>query len=294
MPEQHNRNALLAPVEKSYRVSIGMPVFNGSEKIQRALDSLLAQKFDDYEIIISDNCSTDATRSIIQAYAKEHEHVRVTYQSENVGALANFRRVLDKAGGEYFFWAPHDDRWPEDFVETAVKTLDRYPDAAGCLGTVQYIDREGRIFATSKPPYGLECSNAFQRVRNYLLNGTTDNLIYGVFRRNVLLNAPFVSSIYPEKCIIMHAILSGPIVDAEDMEYFNDYAFKTPDEIVETMKIGGHDFDYEIPVFKQIVHDLKTKFGLLAFLQLFVIFVLKNNWHKAYVKNVLKKLGIPL
>lgn len=294
MPNQQIGSAPAVVSEKSYRVSIGMPVFNGAEKIQRALNSLLEQKFEDYEIVISDNGSTDSTKTLIDLYANKCARIRVIYQSENVGALANFRRVLDEAKGEFFFWAAHDDWWSPDFVASAVRTLELNPEAAGCMGTVQYVDHEGKVFATSEPPYGLENPDVFQRVRNYLLNGTTDNLIYGVFRRHVLLNAAFVPSTCPEKCIIMHAVISGPIVDAEGMEYFNEYSFKTAGEVADALKIEGYSFKYEVPVFKQIIKDLRARFGLMEFLQLFAIFVLRNNWHKAYAKNALRKFGIPV
>lgn len=105
------------------KVSIGMPVYNGEKYIQEALDSLLAQTFTDFELIISDNASTDNTRAICQEYAKHDSRIRYIRQSQNKGAAANFKFVLDEAVGEYFMWAAHDDLWSVDYLICAVELL---------------------------------------------------------------------------------------------------------------------------------------------------------------------------
>ena len=92
-------------------VSIGMPVYNGEKYIREALDSLLAQTFTDFELIISDNASTDDTGVICREYAARDPRVRYVRQSENRGAMANFQPVLDKARDEYFMWAAANNRW---------------------------------------------------------------------------------------------------------------------------------------------------------------------------------------
>ena len=99
------------------QVSIGMPVYNGEPFIQEALDSLLAQSFSDFELIISDNASTDATQAICQEYAAMDARVYYVRQPENRGAMTNFKFVLDEAAGEYFMWAAADDVWDLEWIE---------------------------------------------------------------------------------------------------------------------------------------------------------------------------------
>lgn len=106
------------------KVSIGMPVYNGEPFIREALDSLLAQTFTDFELIISDNCSTDATAEIIKEYVAKDSRIRYVPQSENRGAEANFEFVLNEAVGEYFMWAAADDRWEPDFIKFTALVLD--------------------------------------------------------------------------------------------------------------------------------------------------------------------------
>ena len=99
------------------KVSIGMPVYNGSPFIREALDSLLNQTFTDFELIISDNASTDETESICREYAAKDPRIRYVRQPENRGALLNFQFVLDEAVGEYFMWAAADDMWSSEWIE---------------------------------------------------------------------------------------------------------------------------------------------------------------------------------
>jgi len=102
---------------KAPRISIGMPVFNGHACLENALDSLLNQTFTDFELIISDNASTDNTKEICEQYAKNDARIKYIRQVENIGATMNFKFVLEQAVGEYFMWAAADDKRSPDFLE---------------------------------------------------------------------------------------------------------------------------------------------------------------------------------
>lgn len=109
------------------QVSIGMPVYNGEPFIREALDSLLAQTFTDFELIISDNASMDCTEAICREYAGKDKRIRYVRQEENRGAMTNFQFVLDEAVGEYFMWAAADDHRTADFLEINVFFLQSNP-----------------------------------------------------------------------------------------------------------------------------------------------------------------------
>lgn len=120
-------------------ISIGMPVYNGAQYIREALNSLLAQTFTDFELIISDNASTDATQSVCEEYARRDPRIRYVRQSENRGALANFQFVLDQAQGEFFMWAAADDLWENNWIETVYNHIRGSKQIAG-FGELAHID----------------------------------------------------------------------------------------------------------------------------------------------------------
>jgi len=109
-------------------VSIGMPVFNGEQFIPAALDSILGQSFTDFELIVSDNASTDGTECICREYAERDKRIRYLRQPTNIGATANFKFVLDEARGEYFMWAACDDTRSPDFIEVNFNFLSQNPE----------------------------------------------------------------------------------------------------------------------------------------------------------------------
>ena len=91
------------------RVTIGLPVYNGENYLAEAIDSILGQTFTDFELIISDNASTDRTEEICRRYAAEDDRIRYFRHDRNRGASPNYNFTVEKARGEYFKWAAHDD-----------------------------------------------------------------------------------------------------------------------------------------------------------------------------------------
>lgn len=129
-------------------VSIGMPVYNGEQYIRRAIDSLLAQDYENLELIISDNASTDGTLQICREYALRDNRIKIHEQAHNVGVQENFKAVLDFARGEYFMWAAVDDYWQPEFVSVLVKELNRLPEAGVAMCAVDRIWKDGTLFDT--------------------------------------------------------------------------------------------------------------------------------------------------
>lgn len=130
--------------ERRPKVSLGVPVYNGANYLREALDSLLAQTFGDFEIIICDNRSTDETPEICRAYAASDRRVRYQQNERNLGAAPNFNRTVALARGEYFKWAAHDDRCAPTFLEEAVRVLDHDRDCVLCYSPSEVIDETGQ------------------------------------------------------------------------------------------------------------------------------------------------------
>lgn len=121
-------------------VSIGLPVYNREKLLPTTLDSLLAQTFTDFEIIISDNGSTDGTAAICQEYARKDTRIRYIRQQHNLGVFGNFRFVKDEARGTYFMWTASDDLCEPEFIASMVECLEANPELALVMTDVKTIN----------------------------------------------------------------------------------------------------------------------------------------------------------
>lgn len=182
------------------KVSIGMPVYNGEPFIKEALDSLLTQTFTDFELIISDNASTDGTEAICREYAAKDKRIRYIRQTENRGATANFQFVLDEAVGEYFMWAAHDDRWTKDYLLNATNTLTD-KSISFCFPTFKLRSIHlhlTKYFDNCKIFKFIESMDRRERVLSFMAlhhHSHKCNIVYSLFRTDFLRSAHQMQSI---------------------------------------------------------------------------------------------------
>ena len=133
------------------KVSIGLLVYNGQRYLRRALDSHLAQTFQDFELIISDNASTDETGSICEEYAKLDGRIRYARNPQNMGAMWNHNRCFELARGLYFKWSAHDDLLEPTYLEKCVEKLDADPRVVLCHSLSKVVDDDMRVLAVYDP-----------------------------------------------------------------------------------------------------------------------------------------------
>ena len=123
------------------KLSIGMPVYNGEKYIKLAIESLINQTFRNFELIISDNASTDQTQAICNEFVLIDSRIKYLRHKTNIGAVANFEYVFNQSNGPFFMWAAADDVWSKDWI----KSLYPLSVKEHCLayGQVQTIDDGG-------------------------------------------------------------------------------------------------------------------------------------------------------
>ena len=167
------------------KISIGMPVYNGHKYIKDALDSLLAQTFTNFEIIISDNASTDETQAICEKYAANDKRIRYIRQSENIGSINNFQFVLNESIGTYFMWAAHDDQRDCRFLEMCNNILDRN-EKVGLVSSFSITKNLQNLKTTTNIVGFSVSSNKFMRYL-FRLSNPDSLMVYGLFRKKILV-----------------------------------------------------------------------------------------------------------
>lgn len=131
---------------KSPKVSIGIPVYNGEKYLKLAIDSLIKQSFQDFEIIISDNASTDKTEEICRLFQSQDKRVVYHRNPVNIGAASNYKKVFELAKGEFFKWMAHDDKCSPNYLEECVKVLEDDPNVVMCFPKFVLIDDRDNPF----------------------------------------------------------------------------------------------------------------------------------------------------
>lgn len=130
-------------IVKHPKVSIGLAVYNGEKYLEEAIDSILRQTFTDFELIISDNASTDRTAEICQVYAQKDERVRYHRNATNIGGANNENQTFRMARGEYFRWAAHDDICAPTLLEKCIEVLEQDSSVVLCHTVITKIDEKG-------------------------------------------------------------------------------------------------------------------------------------------------------
>ena len=221
------------------KIAIGMPVYNGENFLSAAIESILAQTCGDFDLVISDNASTDDTEEICQAYVRKDSRIRYIRQSTNVGAANNYNVLFRMSDSRYFKWAAHDDVLAPGFLEACVRVLDR--DGSVVLASpasalideadlpLHYsaerggmIDRSGVCWpALEERNNGLTADDPIVRFAAVLLNMFMCVEIFGLMRRSALLrtslHAPFCGS---DKVLLAEMSLLGRFWLGQDTLFF--------------------------------------------------------------------------
>jgi glycosyltransferase involved in cell wall biosynthesis len=189
------------------RVSIGIPVHNGEKYLEAAIDSILAQTYSDFEIILSDNASTERTAAICQAYAAGDQRIQYFRNEKNLGAAPNFNRVVELSSGEYFKWAAYDDVLAPEFLSRCVEVLDRNPAVVLCFPKSRIIDEDGIILGEHQ--FKAEASSPKPHIRfaNLALHPDTGFQVFGLMRAEVASKTALIGS-YPASDLVFLAELA--------------------------------------------------------------------------------------
>jgi len=129
-------------------VSVVIPVYNGENYLRLALESVLGQTFQDFEIIVVDDGSKDSTPDIAQSFGDRVRYVR----QENAGVAAAVNHGISLARGRYFAWLSHDDLWAPEKLSEQLRALQSIDGPAVCYTDIKFIDGDGKVFDEKEAP----------------------------------------------------------------------------------------------------------------------------------------------
>jgi glycosyltransferase involved in cell wall biosynthesis len=168
------------------RVSIAVPAYNCERYVAQSLESLLGQTFGDFELVISDNASTDGTEAICREYAARDARVRYVRRTENIGGPGNFRYVFSLCRGAYHKWSTADDFWAPEYLQKCVDVLDRRPDAVLCYSKTRLVDADSAPIEDYEDNLDLQQESAYVRFRELYTRIGLCNAHLGLIRRSAM------------------------------------------------------------------------------------------------------------
>ncbi|MER5382463.1 glycosyltransferase [Streptomyces sp. NBC_00647] len=202
------------------RLSIGLPVYNGEEYLAEALDALLGQTYEDFELVISDNASTDGTEDICRRYAAKDSRIRYLRLPRNIGAAPNHNHVFTECHGELFKWASHDDLYARDLLQRCVQALDERPDVILAHSGQAVIDGDGQVKVPYEYGLATDSPHPPERFRSLLFEPGGDDF-YGVMRADVLRRVkPHDSYHHADRTFVAEITLHGPFHQVPELLYF--------------------------------------------------------------------------
>lgn len=198
-------------------VSIGLPVYNGENYLSEAIKSVLQQSFTDFELIVSDNASTDRTEEMCRDFQESDSRIRYFRNEKNLGAAPNYNIAWKHATGKYFKWLAHDDVLLPKYLENTVRALDENPDAVLCNTTAIYIDQNGEELGTYRSPLAKgDSERAAVRLAAMILDSHTCIDFFGLLRHsatvNSILHQPFSGA---DKAFLAQVALRGRLLQIE-------------------------------------------------------------------------------
>ncbi len=204
-------------------ISIGLPVFNGENFLVAALDSILAQDFRDFELIIVDNASTDGTAEICQDYAARDDRIAYHRNKVNSGAARNFNRCLELAEAPYFKWAAHDDLLAPRYLSLCLEALQREPAAVLCHSLVNIIDGDGNLIGTyDSALVGADSDLPSERFAALTLNRHLCTEMFGLMRTELVRKSKMHGTYYGgDRAMLAELALIGKFLQINQPLFLN-------------------------------------------------------------------------
>lgn len=207
-------------------ISICLPVYNGENYVAVAIESMLAQTFTDFELIITDNASTDRTQEICRKFADADPRVRYNRNERNVGGARNQAIAVQLSRGRYVRLSAHDDKMAPTHLEECVAVLEERPDAVIAFTRTVVIDEADAEVSQYRATRGT-AETPSRRFRELIFRDHNCDAIYGVMRSNVLRSVrPMENFVDGDKVFLSRLAFRGPFVSIDRPLFYKRFHLK--------------------------------------------------------------------
>lgn len=208
---------------RSPRVTVGFTTYNVERFLPEAFDSILAQDFEDYEILVCDNGSTDSTLQICEDYAAKYSQFRVYRNPSNLGVSGSYNRAVGLARGEFYMAAMHDDVCAPTFITQCLRALDDLgPDAVLAFPAAAYMDERRALLGSPADDVELRERAPWRRVFHYASSWNLVCEFNGVIRIDALRRTGLLQPILSSDVKMLHELAAlGTFVKVPDVLFFS-------------------------------------------------------------------------
>lgn len=273
---------------KKPKISIGLFVYNEEKHIKKRLENILFQTYSDFELIISDNCSTDSTLKICEEFLSKDKRIKIFKHKKNMGSQWNVNFVLEQSSSEYFVWAQADDKMNLNFLEENLKILENNKNF---VGSISKVERFGPIIDATK----INDTDSFKtrlykkirkkfiyfntksilgtyekRIREYLKEPDRNNLLFSLFRTREL-----------KQCIVTETFAGNDFAIVLNILKFGE--INVIDKVMMYKYSGGMSGKGMISLMKELEH---TSIALLFPHYPITSWCIHNLGWKLFLKNL--------
>lgn len=190
------------------KVSVAIPVYNGAQWIRPTIESILNQTFENFELVITDNQSTDNTVEICRDFLQQDKRIVLHVNETNIGAALNFNRAFELSGADYFKWASSNDIIAPTFLERCVDVLDTESDIVVAAPKTQIINENDEVVKRCNEDMHLCEDDPFDRFTSFFNRVRLNDLVQALMRSDVLRKTT-LHAVYPGSDTILMAEMAA-------------------------------------------------------------------------------------
>ena len=251
-------------------IVLGIPAYNEEMYIEECLASIQAHTLTDFRVVISDNASTDGTSIICKRFAETDRRIIYYRHAANIGAVANFRFLLDSSTSPFFAWVGGHDILKPKYLETHTKVLEQSPSIGTSFSYFEIIDELGK-FVRSDRNVGTSAPHRFAILRYVWSVALAADLgpMHGVFRRSFIPTCPFHTCVAWDHVFQSNSLYSAPYREFPEPLYkLRQFEESNRSQNVMQRVLGRDDAKIDV------------RENITAFLTDFDQIVPRNSWHR--------------